>query len=269
MRMTFFALILLSVAAARAQTATVLSGGTNVTYSSTATNVVGLSRQTVSVTADGVVVDRSGTIVAAADTIAVDKAAAEVGGISEAARDAMRGGLEGLYTATQNMASASYAIRLSVRPETERANLTSYVVDVDSDGTTDTLWVWYNRELAVAPNRSQTYEYFGGYELAKCTWTDSEGAAWVPEGTTRTVNGRTWTGVHKCVCERPAWARGLQCQHIRNDTWGGNADGFAFGNIVPLIGGAVPYTGWVTNRITGAKMAYFENGFAVTPPEGE
>lgn len=269
MRRTFFALIIcLAAAAARAQLMA-LSGATNITYSSSATNVVGLSRQAVSVTGDGVVVDRSGTIVAKADTIAVEKAADEIGGISEAARDAMREGLVGLYAATQSMAAASYAIRLSVRPETERANLTSYVVDVSSDGTTDTLWVWYNRELAVAPNRAQTYEYFGGYELAKCTWADSAGAAWVPAGTTRTVNGRTWTGVHKCVCERPAWARGLQCQHIRNDTWGGNADGFAFGNIVPLIGGAVPYTGWVTNRITGAKMAYFENGFAVTPPEGE
>lgn len=268
MRTVFLALVLLSATVARAQMMA-LAGATNVTYSSTSTNIVGLSRQAVMVGAGGEVIDRSGTIVSMADTVAVQHAADEVGSISAAARSAMDVGLQRLYTATQNMATASYAIRMSIRPETERANLTSYVVDVSTDGTTDTFWVWYNRELAVEPNRTQTYEYFGGSEAAKCTWADSSGAKWVPAGTSRTVNGRTWTGVHKCTCVRPTWARRLQAQYIRNDTWGANADGFDFGNIVPLVGGALPYTGWVTNRITHARLAYFENGFAVTPPEGD
>lgn len=243
----------------RAQMTALAAGSTNVTYTSGTETSLGLTRQTVAVRPDGTIADRSGTIVTKADAIAVDMAAREVKQISDRANDATTNALQLLLSATGTAAHVSQPFRLVFEPESERDALTSYVVDVETDGTNDTLHVWYNRSLSMAPNRSQTYHTWEREETVKGSWADTA-SGWSADGAPRTVNGRTWSGVHRYVVRRPAWARGIRAEYRRNDTFGASAGGFGFGSMIPTVGGVPAYSGYVTNSVTGERM-YFLNGF--------
>ena len=189
---------------------------------------------------------------------ATAEAAAE---LAEAANTSMTNQLKRLDDAASTASTNCLALALVVRPETSRTNLTFYVVKTETDGYTDTQYIWCNWSLSFAPNRFVVYQTFGQCVTNKFSWTD-----WAVT-TNVTVNGRTWTGCHKGTVSRPEWARGGSCLDLPNDRLGGPS-GFDFGDCTITIGGRTPYTGFITNGITG-EVLYFDQGINKGNPEGE
>ena len=184
-----------------------------------------------------------------------------VGSAAESAASGVSNALVSLNVAGATAATNAIALALVVMPETSRTNLTAYVVKTETTGIVDTQWVWYNRQIDLAPNRYVVYETHDRAATNKVTWIDWQ--------TTHTVThkGRTWQGCHKCTVTRPVWAQGESCLDLPNDKLGGPA-GFDFGDILLTMGGAPLYTGFVTNGVTGAVL-YFDNGFCKGSPTEE
>lgn len=196
----------------------------------------------------------------AADLAAATATAEEAAAIADEANAAMTNEVRRLDDAAASASTNALALALVVRPETTRTNLTYFVVQTTTDGVTDTQWVWCNWDLAIAPNRFVVYQTFGQCTTNKFEWTD-----WTAK-TNVTVNGRTWQGCRKGTVVRPEWARGKSCLDLPNDRLGGPT-GFDFGDMTLTIGGRTPFTGFVTNNISG-EVLYFDQGINKgTPPE--
>ncbi len=207
----------------------------------------------------GEIFNDRGKVGSAAEVSAANEVADGAASMAEAAHDSMTNQLRRLEAAAASTASNSLAIALVVRPETSRTNLTFYVVQTETDGYTDTQWVWCNWDLAMAPNRFVVYETFGKCSTNKFNWTD-----WNVK-TNVTVNGRTWNGCRRGTVTRPDWAAGGSCLDLPNDRLGG-ASGFDFGDLTITVGGRTPYTGFVTNGVTG-EVLYFDQGINKGNPE--
>ena len=201
----------------------------------------------------GEIFNDRGTVGSAAEVAAANEAADGAASMAEAAHDSMTNEMRRLEAAAASTASNSLAIALVVRPETSRTNLTFFVVKTETDGVTDTQWVWCNWSIDFPPNRFVVYQTFGQCSTNKFNWTDW-GAT-----TNVTVNGRTWYGCHRGTVTRPDWARNESCLDLPNDRLGGPS-GFDFGDLTITVGGRTPYTGFVTNGITG-EVLYFDHGF--------
>ena len=195
----------------------------------------------------------------AADLAAATATAEEAAAIADEANAAMTNEVRRLDEAAAGASTNALALALVVRPETTRTNLTYYVVKTETDGVTDTQWVWCNWNLVIAPNRFVVYQTYGQCATNKFYWTD-----W-SSPTNITVNGRTWHGCRKGTVTRPTWAQGESCLDLPNDTLGGEY-GFDFGDLTITVGGQTPYTGFVTNSITG-EVLYFDQGFNKGSPE--
>lgn len=233
-----------------------------------ATNVVIVSetieepawkRRVVMQNAAGEVFNDLGTVGSAAESAAAGEAASEAAEISDAANVAMTNALRVLTDTSASAATNAIGLALVLPPETSRTNLTAYVVKTETDGVTDTQWVWYNREIGLAPNRFVVYETYDRAATNKVTW-----ANWT-NTVTVTHNARTWEGCHVCTVTRPAWAQGVTCLDLPNDRLGGPS-GFDFGDLLLTMDGGPLYTGYVTNGLTGAVL-YFDNGFLKGEPE--
>lgn len=214
---------------------------------------LGWTRQPVMVSEDGELIDDSKTIISAAETAAVDAASEEVTSIAEAAT-AAAGAVGGQLTeAAGDMAQYCKSFALAFAPETDRDNLTGYVVKETTAGGVDTQWVWYNRQLPLAPVR--WVEYQGDYitNAVKVAWT-----SWSAAGETVTIGGRTWTGCHKCTIIRPAWARDVPCVTLPNEIFG-SENGFELGDANLTLDSEVPYTGEVRREDIGI-VEYWNNG---------
>lgn len=196
-----------------------------------------------------------------AELLAADEMADAAAGVAEAAHDSMTNQTARLVAAAARASTNSVAIALVVRPETTRTNLTFFVVKTESDGVTDTQWVWCNWAIDFPPNRFVVYETFGQCATNKFKWTD-----W-SDATNMVVNGRTWNGCHKGTVVRPPWAQGKPCLDNANDRLGGPA-GFDFGDLTITIGGETPFTGFVTNHVTD-EVLFFSQGFNMGSPEEE
>ena len=201
------------------------------------------------------------TVGSAAEVRAADAVAESAADMADAAHTALTNEVRRLEQAASGASTNALALALIVRPETTRTNLTFYVVKTETDGHTDTQWVWCNWDLAMAPNRFVVYETFGKCATNKFNWTDWNAKMNV------TVNGRTWQGCRKGTVTRPDWARGESCLDLPNDRLGG-PQGFDFGDLTITVGGRTPYTGFVTNGITG-EVLYFDQGFNKGNPEAE
>lgn len=203
--------------------------------------------------ATGEIMNDGGKVGRAAESAAAGEAAERAAEIGEAANVAMTNALQTLVTAQTGAATNAIALALVVMPETSRSNLTAYVVKTTTAGAVDTQWVWYNRQLDLAPNRYVVYETHDRAATNKVKWVDWQ--------TTETIthNGRTWEGCHRCTVTRPTWAQGVTCLDLPNDRLGGPT-GFDFGDMLVTIDGVPAYTGFVTNGVTGAVL-YFDNGF--------
>lgn len=209
----------------------------------------------------GEIYNDHGKVGSAAQVSAANEAADGAASMAEAANDSMTNQMRRLEAAAASTASNSLAIALVVRPETSRTNLTFFVVKTETDGTTDTQWVWCNWSIDFPPNRFVVYQTFGQCSTNKFTWTDWSAT------TNVTVNGRTWYGCHKGTVTRPEWARNGSCLDLPNDRLGG-PQGFDFGDLTLTIGGRTPFTGFVTNNVTG-EVLYFDQGFNKGNPEVE
>ena len=201
------------------------------------------------------------TVGSAAEVRAADAVAESAADMADAAHTALTNEVRRLEQAASGASTNALALALIVRPETTRTNLTFYVVKTETDGHTDTQWVWCNWDLAMAPNRFVVYETFGKCATNKFNWTDWNAKMNV------TVNGRTWQGCRKGTVTRPGWARGESCLDLPNDRLGG-PQGFDFGDLTITVGGRTPFTGFVTNNVSGEVM-YFDQGFYKgNPTEG-
>ena len=197
----------------------------------------------------------------AAETAAAGEAAEHAAEIGDAANAAMTNALRRLNDASANAATNAIGIALVVAPETTRTNLTAFVVKTESDGVTDTQWVWFNRQIDLAPSRFVVYETHDRAATNKVTWANWTNAVTVVH------NGRTWEGCHVCTVTRPTWAQGVTCLDLPNETFGGPS-GFDFGDLLLTMDGGPLCTGYVTNGVTG-DVLYFDNGFNKGSPTEE
>lgn len=258
MRGSLMVAALLAAITARAQLAAT-SGATNIVITSEVIEEPAWKRQVVMQSADGTTLNDSGKVGSAARVAAAGEAAEHAGEISDAAGVAMTNALRVLDEASEHAATNAIALALVAAPETSRTNLTAFVVKTETDGVTDTQWVWFNRRIDLAPNRYVVYETYGLAVTNKAVWTDWTNAVTVVK------HGRTWEGCHVCTVTRPVWARGESCLDLPNETFGGPT-GFDFGDLLLTSGGQQLYTGFVTNGATGAVL-YFDNGFCMGSPE--
>lgn len=234
---------------------------TVLTYNSTVITNKAWERKVVMVNdATGEIFNDDGQVGRKAQVDAANVAADNASELSDAAEASVQVQLDRLDAAASQTATNSIGLALVYPPETDRTNLTFYVVKTETDGITDTQWVWCNWDLSMSPSRFVVYETYGYCSTNKFTWTD-----WSVK-TNITVNGVTWTGCKKGTVTRPEWARGKSCLDIRNDVLGG-VNGFDFGDLTLTVSGATPFTGFVTNGITN-EVLYFNQGFCMgTPPE--
>lgn len=211
---------------------------------------LGWTRQAVMATEDNHIIDASGVIITVAETEAVDEAAKEAGSVADEARQSAIKAANDLLAVQDQMATESVSYALSFAPETDRPNLTGYVVKETSTGTVDTQWVWFNQQFPVSPVRY--VEYQGDYitNAVKVAWLN-----WTATGESVTVDGKTWNGCHKCECERPVWARNVRCVTLPNDIVGGN-NGFDIGDATIILDGELPFTGDIINDALGVVESW-------------
>lgn len=231
------------------------AGATNIVIVSESIEEPAWKRQVVMQSEDGSIFNDGGMVGSAAESAAAGEAAEHAGEISDAAKTAMTNAVQALTDASENAATNAIGLALVVMPETVRSNLTAFVVKTETDGVTDTQWVWFNRRIDLAPSRYVKYETYGRSTTQKAEWTDWTNAVTVVH------NGRTWEGCHVCTVLRPVWARGGTCLDLPNETFGG-PNGFDFGDLLLTSGGQQLYTGLVTNGVTG-DVLYFSNGFCM------
>ena len=231
------------------------SGGTNRVVTSKIMTERGWRRDIVTVDEQGQIHNDGGKIAQTAETEAINEVADSAGEIADAAQASMTDSMDVLYSKTNHMATAGLGIALVFAPETDDINVRGFVVKTETEGrSTDVQWVWYNNALSLAPNRFVTYETYDKAEKVKVNW-----GKWDAAGTNLTVNGRVWSGCHRCTVTRPSWAVGKSCLDCPNETWGGE-NGMEWGDLT-LTHGDIPYfTGYVTNSVDGL-VAYFDNGF--------
>lgn len=209
----------------------------------------------------GEIFNDRGKVGSAAEVSAANEVADGASAMAEAANGSMMNQVRRLDEAAASASTNALALALVVRPETSRTNLTFFVVKTETSGAVDTQWVWCNRSIDYPPNRFVVYQTFGRCSTNKFTWTDWRST------TNMTVNGRTWHGCHRGTVTRPDWAVGGSCLDLPNDRLGGPS-GFDFGDLTITVGGRPPYTGFVTNRITG-EVLYFDQGVYKGTPEAE
>ena len=234
-------------------------GATNIVITSETIEEPAWKRRVVMQTAEGKTLNDGGVVGDAAKSAAAGMAADRAADISEAANVAMTNALSVLVDASANAATNSIGLAMVILPETDRTNLTAYVVKTETDGYTDTQWVWYNRQIALAPNRYVVYETYDRATTNKAAWVNWTNAVTVVH------NGRTWEGCHVCTVTRPTWAQNAACLDLPNERLGGPS-GFDFGDMLLTVGGVPAYTGVITNGVTGAVL-YFDNGFNKGTPE--
>lgn len=236
------------------------AAGTNIVITSATIEEPAWKRQVVMKSgATGEIFNDAGRVGSAARTAAAGEAADHAADISDAANVAMTNAVRILTDASANAATNAIALSLVVLPETSRTNLTAYVVKTESDGVTDTQWVWFNRQIDLEPNRYVVYQTYDRAATNKVEWT-----AWT-NAVTVTHNGRTWEGCRVCTVTRPTWAQGAACLDLPNERFGGPS-GFDFGDLLLTMDDEPLFTGLVTNGVTGAVL-YFDNGFCKGEPQ--
>lgn len=258
MKSVFFVVVLATVCSGFGQDR---GSSTNVVITSAVIEEPAWKRQVVMQDGSGRTFNDSGRVGSAAASAAAGAAAEHAAEIGEAANVALTNSLQTLSDASAGAATNAIGLALVIMPETSRTNLTAYVVKTETDGMTDTQWIWFNRQIDLEPNRFVVYETYDRATTNKATWADWTNAVTVVH------NGRTWEGCHVCTVERPAWAQGSTCLDAPNETFGGPS-GFEFGDILLTMDGAPLFTGFVTNGLTGAVL-YFDNGFCKGSPTEE
>ena len=226
---------------------------TNVSLVSDVATSKAWTRQAVLATPSNTIKDLSGVFVGAAEAAAHSNEAERIAAVSSAAIEGMRTAFGALYAVTGGVPRKAYHVAISMPPEEGGQSLRGYVVKEETDGVTDTQWVWYSHALPVAPVRNVEYVTPSGTFTAAAKWD-----AWTEAGTSIEVDGRTWSGCHRCTITRPQSARNIPALTRQNERFGG-VGGFDFGAALVTVGGRPTFTGAVTNDITG-EVLVFDNG---------
>lgn len=216
------------------------------------------TRQAVLATPSNTIMDLSGVFVGAAEASVQSNAAERVSEVSQAAIEGVRASFASLYAVTGQVPKVAYHVSLSIAPQSATKALQGYVVKEETDGVTDTQWVWYSHALPAAPIRRVEYVTPSGRFSQSVVWD-----TWNATGVTVTAsNGRVWEGCHRCTVTRPVSARNIPGLTRKNERFGG-ANGFDFGSALVTVGGRPTRTGSVTNDITG-EVWRFDNGVLQT-----
>lgn len=226
---------------------------TNLVIKSDTVESLGWTRQAVLATPSNTIIDASGVFVDAAAASVHSNEAERIAAVSDAAVEGIRSAFSALYAVTGNVPDAAYHVALTIAPQDAPQSLMGYVVKEETDGVTDTQWVWYSQNLAAAPVRHVEYTTPQGTFSQSAEWV-----SWSADGETLTVNGRTWEGCHKCTIARPKSAQNIPALSRRNEIFGGT-NGFDFGAAIVTVSGKAAFTGEVTNDLTGAVLR-FDNG---------
>ena len=251
-RLCLLSVICLSFAALADDTET--AAVTNTWIVSNTTNANAWTRQAVMAKEDKTIIDPSGVLVAGAEAAAQSNAADRVTAISEAAIEGMRKAVGSLEAVTNQVPDTAYHVALAIPPPSTPLSLMGFVVKEETDGFTDTQWVWYSRALLRKPIRRVVYKTPSGEISQNVEWVD-----WSTEGETVTAYGRTWSGCHRCTIQRPTAARGVSAVSRLNEVFGGES-GFDFGSVVVTVGGKVGITTNLTDAVTGTTLN-IQNGF--------
>lgn len=212
-------------------------------------------RQVVMQDGEGGFFNDEGQVGDLARVTAAGEAATNVQNVAVRSREVMTNALARLDEASANAATEAIGLSVVIAPETSRTNLTMFVVDEWTDGETDTQLVWVNKSIDLMPNRYVVYSGYGQSATCKVTWVD-----W-PTKTNVTVNGRTWTGCHRCTVSRPSWAKNETCLTLPNESRFGGVSGFDFGDLILTMGGTPLDTCVLTNKADATDVIYFNNGF--------
>ena len=218
---------------------------------------------------EGELCNDGGLVGAKIETDAIDEVANAAAELSEAAHSAMTNAMGYVYEAMKDMARDSVGIAMAFAPEGEPSNLTVYVAHEKTNGTNDTMYIWFSEELVLAPNLFVAYEYYGGCVTQKVNW--SQGWSTVTNITDN--RERVWEGCHIGTVERPVFAINVTCITEPNIPIGGPG-GMSWGGITLIdASDSQPYfTGIITNTIDkllmqildGAILAVWSPGSTVT-----
>jgi hypothetical protein len=231
---------------------------TNVWLVSDSTNAHAWTRQAVMAKEDNTIIDPSGAFVATAEAAAQASAAEKVTELSQAAIEGMRSAIGGLEAVTNQVPPTAYHVSIALPPPDSPQSLMGFVVKEETDGATDTQWVWYSHRLDRKPIRRVVYRTAGGDISQNAEWVN-----WDVDGEMVSAYGRTWQRCHKCTIIRPKAAQGISAVTRQNEVFGG-ASGFDFGSVIVTVGGRPGITTNLTDAATGATL-HIVNGFIKTP----
>lgn len=230
---------------------------TNTWITSSPTNVKAWTRQAVMVRPDKTIIDPSGVFVGAAEAAVESNRVDRVAAVADAAKAGMREAISGLMAVTNQVPETAYHVAVATLPPTDPTSLMGLVVKEQTDGVTDTQWVWYSHRLSRKPVRRIVYVTPSGRISQDVTWVD-----WDADGETITAYGREWSGCHKCTFLRPSSAYGVSAVSRINEVFG-NGNGFDFGSVAVTIGGQSAITTNIVGKTTGRVMS-IKNGFFVS-----
>ena len=239
-----------------AQAMLLAAPSTNVTLVSETKIENAWERKVVMRDGNGKIINDDKQVGESAEAAADREVAEQAGEISDAAKDAMLGQIKRLEDASKDAAKNAIAVALVMPPELTRENLTGFVVKETTDGSVDTQWVWYNKTLSLKPNRYVVYEGIANCVTSKCEWV-----SWNEDGETVVVNGREWSGCHKCTVRRPAFAVSVPCLTNPNESRWGGMHGMEFGDMILTMDDKSLVTAIITNRFDATERVLFDNGF--------
>lgn len=230
---------------------------TNTWIVSNTTNSPAWTRQAVMARDNNAIIDPSGVFVSTAETAAQSNAVNRLQDVCDAAIEGMARAVGSLEAVTNQVPETAYHVAVAIPPPTAPASLMGFVVKEETDGTTDTQWVWYSHRLGRKPIRRVVYRTPSGDFSQNVEWVD-----WNADGETITAHGRTWNGCHKCTVTRPTAARGISAVTRLNEVFGGES-GWSFGGVTVTVGGRTAVTTNLVGKTTGRVMI-IDNGFLKT-----
>lgn len=239
-----------------AQAMILAAPSTNVTLVSETKIENAWERKVVMRDGNGKIINDDKQVGESAEAAADREVAEQAGEISDAANDAMLGQIKRLEDASKDAAKNAIAVAIVMPPELTRENLTGFVVKDTTDGSVDTQWVWYNKTLSLKPNRYVVYEGIANCVTSKCEWV-----SWNEDGETVVVNGREWSGCHKCTVRRPSFAVSVPCLTNPNESRWGGMHGMEFGDMTLTMDDKALVTAIITNRFDATERVLFDNGF--------
>lgn len=195
-------------------------------------------------TGAGDLVDPTGALASYAKVATMDAVVSEITNVTTAAFNGMQSALGELYALTNSLPEVGCSLKLALLPDADRTNFWAYVAARSTDGTNDTAWVWFSQELATPPKL--TRRYWGETETG---WAEGE----FPDGLGSPVTTNGFTGCHRVVYARPAFAKGVLLVPDDYVGIGAPGRGLSFASAIVTVDGRPTLTGLVTNSVSAVS----------------